>query len=81
MDIENKSQPSEPQHPTESSGKSSLPELITRADLAKILKVSIHTLSVRRKHLEPFLPMIKLGDRVVRYKLSDVQRLIERGGL
>jgi hypothetical protein len=65
----------------EGSLDSSLPKLITRSELAKILKVSEHTLAVRRKELEHVLPMVKLNDRVIRYKLSDVQKLIERGGL
>ena len=56
-------------------------KLITRSELAQILKISEHTLAVRRKELEHVLPMVKLNDRVIRYKLSDVQKLIEQGGL
>jgi len=60
---------------------SSLPELMTRSQLAKILKISVHTLSMRQKELEHVLPVVKLNSRVIRYKLSDVQKLIEQGGI
>lgn len=60
---------------------SSLPELITRSQLAKILKISVHTLSIRQKELELALPLVRLNSRVIRYRLSDVQKLIDQGGI
>lgn len=55
--------------------------LIAREELARILNVSVTTLLRERKKLESVLPMVKINDRVIRYKMSDVQRFIENGGL
>jgi hypothetical protein len=54
--------------------------LLTRKDVADILKVDPHTLSTNRKKWEDVLPMIRFkGSNIIRYRRSDVLRLIEQG--
>ncbi len=54
--------------------------LLTRKDVADILKVDPHTLSTNRKKWEDVLPMIRFkGSNIIRYRRSDVMRLIEQG--
>jgi predicted site-specific integrase-resolvase len=52
--------------------------LLTRSEAAELLKLRPQTLakwSLTGLHL----PVVRVGTRAVRYKLSDVRRLIERG--
>ena len=54
--------------------------LLTRKDVADILKVDPHTLSTNRKKWEDILPMIRFkGSNIIRYRRNDVMRLIEQG--
>jgi excisionase family DNA binding protein len=51
-------------------------ELLTAQELARLLKVSVHTLRAwRREGVGP--PWIKVG-RAIRYRRSDVERWLEQ---
>ena len=55
-----------------------LNRLLTRQEAAALLQLKPQTLakwSMEGKHL----PVVRVGDRAVRYRLWDVQQLIERG--
>ena len=52
--------------------------MLTRREAAELLKMRPQTLakwSLDGRHL----PVVRVGARSVRYKLSDVQKLIDRG--
>lgn len=52
--------------------------LLTEKHVARLLSLSVKTLRNRRVLDPHFLPFCKIG-RMVRYRESDVQALIERG--
>ena len=50
--------------------------LIKRADAAKLLSVSVRQIEILKK--QGRLPYVKFGYKCVRYRLSDIQVLIEK---
>lgn len=58
----------------------SLCQLIATRELSEKLGISRRAFYLRRKEIEPFIPPIKIGERSIRYRLSDVINFIERGG-
>ena len=60
--------------------KPSEQNLLTRREVSQALRVSVHSLCVNRKAWSTFLPLVKIGHNV-RYHLSDVENILNRGDL
>lgn len=55
-----------------------LPQLLTPAEAAAALRVSVGTLAQWRHHKRYSLPFFKIG-AAIRYRADDVQAFIEKG--
>ncbi|MES2304626.1 MAG: helix-turn-helix domain-containing protein [Gemmatimonadota bacterium] len=55
----------------------SLPPLLKPAQAAALLSVEVATLSTWRCRDPNRVPFVKVGGRAVRYRLSDILRIIE----
>lgn len=53
-----------------------LGELLTRKQLAQAINLSEGAIRVREHRGQPILPKIKLSERTVRYRRSDLERLL-----
>jgi DNA-binding transcriptional MerR regulator len=51
--------------------------LLTRREVADIFRVTTHT--IRMWELRDLIPTIRQNARVIRYRRSDVEKLIEEG--
>lgn len=56
-------------------GKTDFNELLTRAQVAKRLKVCPHT--VARWTSRRLLPVLRINCRVIRYRAGDVQKILD----
>jgi predicted DNA-binding transcriptional regulator AlpA len=56
-------------------------QCITTKELAEKLSISLRNFHLRRKDIEKFIPPIRIGKRSIRYRVSDVVKFLERGGI
>lgn len=57
-----------------------LDTLMTRREVAQLLRITEHCLTSNRKKWKHVLPRIEMeGSNIIRYRRSDVMRLIEGG--
>ena len=53
---------------------------MTRKEVAKLLRITEHYLSSHREKWKEVLPRLEMeGSNIIRYRRSDVMRLIEQG--
>ena len=58
-----------------------IPQLIATRPLTEKLGISRRNFHLRRKDIEQFIPPIRIGKRSIRYRVSDVVKFLERGGI
>lgn len=52
------------------------PDLLNTLEAAELLKVSVSFLRKDRRLDNPYVPFVRLGAKIVRYRLSDLMQLV-----